>query len=300
MYQLVAIGDVTVDMFFQGKGLTQDKERFNLAIGGKYYVDAFHHGLGGSGANVSIHSAQLGLDCALVAPVGENAFKNLIVQTLARKTVSTEFLHFEREHLSISTILLAPSGERTIIKYSDPKQHIHLVDHALERIKRSGIVFMGNLHDVPLTERVQFMKNVRSETNLLALNLGAVDCELGVTKLAPLLAGIDILFVNRYECATLLKKSADKLDLSKNIYKDFGCEAKVIVVTDGAQGSYAYTADAVYTQSAAKVTVVDATGAGDAFTASFLVTYTSSQNIQQALADASSYAGKVVSKIGAN
>ena len=164
MYQLVAIGDVTVDMFFQGKGLTQDKERFQLAIGGKYYVDAFHHGLGGSAANVSIHAAQLGLDCALVAPVGENAFKNLIVQTLARKTVSTEFLHFEREHISVSSILLAPTGERTIIKYSDPKQHIHLVDHALDRIKRSSIIFMGNLHDVPLAERTQFMTSVRSET----------------------------------------------------------------------------------------------------------------------------------------
>ncbi len=300
MYQLVAIGDVTVDMFFQGKGLTQDNERFQLAIGGKYYVDAFHHGLGGSGANVSIHAAQLGLDCALVAPVGENSFKNLIVQTLARKTVSTEFLHFEREHLSISTILLSPSGERTVIKYSDPKQHIHLVDHALERIKRSGIIFMGNLHDVPLTERIQFLKNVRSESNLIVLNLGAVDCEKGLAKVEPLLKHADLLFLNKYECATLLKKTPEKLDLSKNLFKEFGIDAKVIVVTDGAQGSYAYTADAVCVQSAAKVTVVDATGAGDAFTSAFLVTYSSAQNIQQALADASAYAGKVVSKIGAN
>lgn len=300
MYQLVAIGDVTVDMFFQGKGLTQDKERFQLAIGGKYYVDAFHHGLGGSAANVSIHAAQLGLDCALVAPVGENAFKNLIVQTLARKTVSTEFLHFEREHISVSSILLAPTGERTIIKYSDPKQHIHLVDHALDRIKRSSIIFMGNLHDVPLAERTQFMTSVRSETNLIALNLGAVDCEKGVAKVLPLLKTADILFVNRFECALLLKKAPEKLDLSKNIYKEFGFDAKVIVVTDGAKGSYAYTAEEVYSQAPAKVTVVDATGAGDSFTASFLVTYSSAQNIQQALADASAYAGKVISKIGAN
>ena len=142
MYQLVAVGDITVDMFFQGKSLTRDKERFKLAIGGKYYTDAFHHGLGGSAANVSIHAAQLGLDSAAVAKVGENAFKNMIIQHLARKTVSTEFLTFDREHISISNVLLTEGGERTIVKYSDPKDHIYLGDHAADRIMRSGIVFM--------------------------------------------------------------------------------------------------------------------------------------------------------------
>lgn len=300
MYQLVAIGDVTIDMFFQGKDMTQDSERFHLAIGGKYYVDAFHQGLGGSAANVSIHSAQLGLDSALVAPVGENAFKNLIVQTLARKSVSTEFLYFEREHMSISSILLSPTGERTIIKYSDPKQHIHLVDHALERIKRSSIVFMGNLQDVPLNERVTFMKNVRSETNLLVINLGGMDCEMGLSKISPLIETVDILVVNRYEFSALLGTDPEKIDLSQNHFNKFPHNLRLIIVTDGAQGSHAYTADAVHSQPAAKVNVVDATGAGDAFTSAFLVAYTQKKSIEQCLADASTYAGKIVARIGAN
>lgn len=300
MYQLVAVGDVTIDLYFQGKDLTQDSERFHLAIGGKYYVDAFHQGLGGSAANVSIHAAQLGLDCALVAPVGENAFKNMIVQTLARKTVSTEFLYFERDHLSVSSILLSPTGERTIIKYSDPKQHIHLVDHALERIKRSSIVFMGNLHDVPLKERVSFMQSVRSETNLLVLNLGSVDCELGLKQVTPLLQTADVLIVNRYEFASLIGKDPKSLDLSQNHFSALEGLVRLVVVTDGSSGSHVYTADEVCSQPAAKVHVVDATGAGDAFTSAFLFSYTQKKGLQQSLADAAAYAGKVVSKIGAN
>lgn len=301
MYQLVAIGDITVDMFFQGKTLTQDKEHFNLVIGGKYYADAFHSGLGGSAANVSIHGAQLGLDSAVVSKVGENAFKNIVVQTLARKTVSTEFLQFDRDHVSISSILLSPSGERTVVKYSDPKDHIELGDHALERVKRSGIIFMGNLPYVSVAERTKFMKAVRSETNLLATNFGSNDCQSGLAKLTPLIEAVDVLFLNRYELGDLLGKKGDTLKLDDNQLKVLNTNLKMLVITDGSNGSYAYTSDVVYKQDAAKVTkVVDTTGAGDAFTAAFLVRYADNKNIQDSLAAAADYAAKIIGKIGAN
>lgn len=301
MYQLVAIGDITVDLFFQGKTLTQDKERFNLAIGGKYYTDAFHHGLGGSAANVSIHAAQLGMDSAVVAKVGESAFKNMIVQHLAKKTVSTEFLYFDREHLSISSILLTPSGERTIIKYSDPKEHIHLGDHAIDRIKRSSIIFMGNLPDISIAERLKLLKAVRSTENLVALNFGTRDCELGVSKLSGLIEAVDVLFLNRFELAHLLGTAADKIDLKKDQLKALKVDLKILVVTDGGNGSYAYTSEEMYHQPAEKVKqVIDATGAGDAFTAAFLVKYAEAKDIPKSLESGSKYSSKILSKIGAN
>lgn len=301
MYQLIAIGDITVDLFFQGESLKQEADRFSLAIGGKYYADAFHYGLGGSAANVSIHAAQLGLDAAAVSRVGENAFKNMIVQGLARKSVSTEFLYFDREHISISSILLSPSGERTIIKYSDPKEQIDIGDHALDRIKRSGIVFLGNLPYVPIADRMKFMKSVKSDSNLLALNFGAKECAKGIAKLKPLIETADIVFLNKYEFAGLIGVNPETLALTQNQHTVLGAAVQLLVVTDGPRGSYAYSASDVFVQSSARVQkVVDTTGAGDAFTAAFLVKYADSSNPQVALEAASEYAGKVVSKLGAH
>lgn len=301
MYQLVTIGDITIDTYFQGETLTQEKDRFSFVIGGKYYVDYFYSGLGGSAANVAIHGAHLGLDSAAAALVGENAFKNMIVQGLAKKTVSTEFLHFESKHISISSILLTPTGERTIIKYSDPKEHVYLSEHAIERIQKSGIVFMGNLPDVPVQERADLLKKVRSDSNITAINFGSKDCENGADKLKKLIDSVDVLILNRYEFAALIKKKADSLDLSKNHYKALGCQPGVIVVTDGAKGSHAYTEDESFSQNAVEVKkVVDATGAGDSFTAAFLKVYSEQKNIQQALEFASEYVAKVIVKIGAN
>ena len=92
----------------------------------------------------------------MAATIGETTFKNVIVQTLIKKSVFHRVLHFDRDHTSISTILLSPQGEKTVIKYSDPHEHIELSAHALDRIKAAKIIFMGNLADVSVAEREKF------------------------------------------------------------------------------------------------------------------------------------------------
>lgn len=301
MYDLIAIGDITMDMYFQGDALTQENGRFMLAIGGKYYTHVFHSGIGGSGGNVAIHASNLGIDSAVVATIGETTFKNIIVQTLIKKSVSTEFLHFDRDHTSISTILLSPQGEKTVIKYSDPKVHIQVSAHAIDRIKTAKIIFVGNMADVPVSERESFLKSVKTDTNLVALNFGAKDCEQDSSLIQPLLAYADIVFLNKYEFCELIKKDPKKIDLSKNLFCELKGAQKMIVVTCGADGSYVYTADEVKHQPAVKVEkIVDTTGAGDSFTAAFLVKYSESKSIDEALIAASSYSAKQLSDIGAN
>lgn len=301
MYELVSIGDITMDMYFQGDSLTQENGRFSLAIGGKYYTNVFHSGIGGSGGNVAIHASNLGVDSAVVATIGETTFKNVIVQTLIKKSVSTEFLNFDRDHTSISTILLSPQGEKTVIKYSDPKEHIVVSSHALDRIKAARIIFMGNLADVSVTEREKFLKAVKTDTNIIALNFGAKDCERDNSLLAPLLAHANILFLNKYEFCELIKKDPKKVDLLHNHFKEIKGAQEIVVVTSGADGSYVYTENEVKHQPAVNVDkIVDTTGAGDSFTAAFLVKYSESKSIDEALTAAATYSAKQLSDIGAN
>lgn len=301
MYDLIAIGDITMDMYFQGDTLTQEDGRFSLAIGGKYYTNMFHSGIGGSGGNVAIHASNLGANSAVVATIGETTFKNVIVQALIKKSVSTEFLHFERDHTSISTILLSPQGEKTVIKYSDPKEHIHISPHALDRIKTAKIIFMGNLADVSVSEREKFLKDIKSESNLVAVNFGAKECERGVSSVAPLLEYVDILFLNKFEFCELIKEDPEKIDLSENQFKTVKGAQKFIVITDGKNGSYVYSSDAVKHQPATRVDkIVDTTGAGDSFTAAFLVKYAENKSIEDALVSAANYSAKQLSDIGAN
>ena len=301
MYDFVTIGDITIDLYYQGESLSIEKSRFSLACGGKYYADTFHHSIGGSGANVAIHASTMGMNVAVVAKVGESGLKNFIVQTLTRKTVSTEFLYFDRQYMSVSTILLSPKGERTIIKYSDKKDHIEVSTYTFERIQKSAVVFMGNLPDISIPERAHLLNKVKSDENTIALNLGSKDCRRGLSAMRPLLDSADIIILNRYEFAELIKKDPEKLDLSKSHLAAIGRNDCILIITDGSKGSHAYTAKDIFHQPPKKINkVIDTTGAGDAFSAGFLVRYHSTKDVQKSLEAGTHQASEVVSKIGAH
>ncbi len=300
MYDIVAIGDVTVDVYFQGKDLTCEENRFMLARGGKYYADYFHQCIGGSAANVSIHASNLGYNSSVLAKVGENSFKNTIIQGLVRKNVSTEFLFFEKNHMSISSILLSETGERTIIKYSDPKDEIIVADQGIERIRKSKVIFMGNLPDVHYAKRATLLSKMSCDDNIIALNLGSKDCAKGVRELSDLIKKANILILNRFEFSELTKQDPNKIDLSKDQHKKIGGDI-LIVITDGEHGSFAYSQSDSYFQKAEKIEkIVDSTGAGDSFSSAFLMEYQETKNIQEALRKGSHYASKIVMMIGAN
>ncbi len=301
MYQLISIGDITIDQYFQGKSFTQENGRFSLAIGGKYYSDYFHLSLGGSGANIAIHGAHLGLDTAVVAKVGEATFKNVIVQNLIKKTVSTEFLYFDRDHISISTILLSSTGERTIIKHSDPKTSIEINETAIEHVKQCPLIFVGNMPDISVAARHTLIKKIKTTENCVAINFGSKDAQKGLSSLSTLINDVDMLFLNRFELGDLLGKDGEKLDLKKNQLKELNIEKTMVIVTDSNNGSYVYTQDAVHHQEAVPVNkIVDATGAGDAYTTAYLYKYSQLKNIQESMAFASEYASQILTKVGAN
>lgn len=301
MYQLISIGDITIDQYYQSDSLTQEKDRFSLVIGGKYYSDFFHLGLGGSGANVAIQGTSLGLDTAVVGKVGEGTFKNVIVQHLIKRTVSTEFLYFDKDYVSISTILLSKSGEKTVVKHSDSKKHIELSETAIEHIKQCPLIFMGNLPDISVAERASLIKKVKSPENIVAMNFGSKDSEKGVEGLSSLIELADIVILNRYEYGDLIGKDGANVDLEKNQHKALKSSPSLIVISDGAKGAYAYSSTDVYYKEAVSVkNIVDTTGAGDAFTAAFLYKYSQLKQVEESLGFANEHASKVLGKIGAN
>ena len=75
MYDLISIGTVSIDLYFTGGALTHSSDRFELAVGGKYFAEHFYENLGGGATNVAIGVHNEGLRCALLAKIGNNPFK---------------------------------------------------------------------------------------------------------------------------------------------------------------------------------------------------------------------------------
>lgn len=301
MYDLITIGDITIDLYFKGESLTQKDNRFFLAIGGKYVVDYFYESVGGGGANVAINCSNLGLNTAVFGKVGENSFKQIIIQKLIKKGVSTEFLTFEEDYLNVSTILLTKSGERTIIHYLTPHTSLFLDDLIKEKLLKTKMIYLGNLPDVPLSERKKLLTFFQKNGIPTSLNLGVSDCRRPFSEIINLIQNTDILILNTHEFSDLIKKDYQKINWQENWLKPLNFSNKILVITDGEKGSYLYFKNNFYHQKAIKPKkIIDTTGAGDAFTSGFLFSYLKEKDPIKAMKTGAEYAAKILEKIGAN
>lgn len=275
--------------------------RFFVSVGGKYVADEFHEGVGGNAANVAIGCSNHNLNTAILAKIGENVFKQVILQKLVKKTVSTEFLQYEKSFLNISTILLSPKGEKTVIHYATPNESFNLSSVLTKNLSNSSAVFMGNLPDISIEERAKLLSTIREEGKTVFLNLGIQDCRKKIIEVKPLLSNSDVLFLNTHEFAELIKIDLKKINFEKDCSPSINFEEKLLVLTDGENGSFGYCGGKVYRQEAIPSKhIVDATGAGDAYTAGFIASYLNGGKIGEAMLSGSQDAKNILEKIGAN
>jgi len=303
MYDLISIGNISIDLFFQGESLTHTGNRFNLALGGKYLVDHFYEALGGGGANVAIGATIHGLKSAIIGVIGNNQFRPLILEHLKDHDVSSEFCSYKDGYQKISSILLSPSGERTIINYETPHEHIFENTRDLLHLKNAKMIYMSNLPRVSLQERMHVLSYLHANGIPVMLNLGIKDCRRSIHQILPLISRSGMLIVNAHEFSELIKQTYDRIDFNRDVRRYVHSSYdSLLIVTDGDKGSYCYYGDKVYYMRAYPVKkMLDTTGAGDAYTSGFISGYFKHEgDIAKAMETGAHYAAKIIEKIGAN
>lgn len=303
MYDLISIGSISIDLYFKGDSLTFKDGRFQLAIGGKYLAEHFYTGLGGGGANVAISVTKNGLKTTVMGKIGNNVFKKIILDKLDENNVSHALCDFEDNYNNVSSILLSPTGERSIIHYVTPHQHLFNDSNELKGITRSKMVYLGNLPDVSLTERTELLHFFREKGMKTVINLGVSDCRRPLTQLMKFLEPVDILILNGHEFAELVKAQYKDIHFKEHVVKWYipSLVNTLIVVTEGEKGSYVYYGSNMYHQPAERISkIIDTTGAGDGYTGAFIAEYLKSGNIEKSMNKASIYASKILQRVGAN
>src|SRR3989344_2782970 len=98
MFDLISIGNISIDLYFKGNSLTFKEDRFQLAIGGKYFADHFYTGVGGGGVNVAAGATKLGLHTAILGTIGENPFKKIVLRLLEDQKIATNLCNYESDY----------------------------------------------------------------------------------------------------------------------------------------------------------------------------------------------------------
>ncbi len=303
MADFISIGSVAVDFYFQGDSLTFRQGRFQLALGGKYFTERFFQKIGGGGVNVAVGVAHHHIKSAVLGKIGDNAFRPDIMTFLRDRSVSTELIVTEPDYVNLSAILLSPSGERSVINYNTPHQRLLDSQSSQTALTRAKWVYLGNLPDVALTTRIEWLRRLHHHRVRSVVNLGINDCRRPIGQLQPLFQQIDHLIVNGHEFAEMVKARYQDIHFHEDVVSWYApaLSDKTVIVTEGKAGSYAYCQGRVLHQKAMTVDqVVDANGVGDGFTAGFVAAVMQGSGLEQALANASRYAAKIIKRIGAN
>ncbi|HEY6792476.1 MAG TPA: ribokinase [Trebonia sp.] len=219
---------------------------------------------GGKGANQAVAAARLGASVAFLGRVGTDSFAAFLRDNLDREGVATGQLLAVPGPSGVALITVDPAGDNSIIVA--PGANARLTAQGIEAARaafEAARVVSAQL-EVPV-EAVEAAARLAAATGArFILNLSPA------REVPPaLLAAADPLVVNEHEAAFLLgdgRPASERPGPAASAAALLARGPRSVVITLGADGAYAADAGGGAHVRSPRVTVVDTTGAGDAFT----------------------------------
>ncbi|MEB2345302.1 MAG: PfkB family carbohydrate kinase [Deltaproteobacteria bacterium] len=266
--QLVGLGSMVVDRVHRAARIVGPDEKgalLRLAGGGS--VASF---VGGVILNQLGWASALGVRTGIFGKQGDDEAGRVLRGAMDRAGIEHQ-LTLDGGASSVAEIFLDASGERAI--YFDPAGTAELTAGEVRArhadFLRRGARFTTEVHQVPLAavhEALRIAREAGLETvvDLDVPPSGAVPALGDEATLHAVLAMADLLKPGKRAARELLgTRDADPLGLARALRARFGSQA--VVVTDGEIGCAVSSGEFEGIVAAPRVTVVDATGAGDAF-----------------------------------
>lgn len=295
---ILAIGKTSQDVFltstkqfqpYHHKGVDYEQ----LPLGSKLHLDHVYFSTGGNAGNAAVTFARQGLHSKYMWVLGTDMSSLAILQDLDNESVDTSDVAQHAEYQpSYSTILLAPTGERTVLNYMGSDIHHFLRSFDLDAINKADWLYVSSVNDMGLLEKI-FTNAKEAGVKIMMNPSGA---ELAETdKLKSLLEDVEVVSLNKEEAATLVEgTSLEELARHLTHY------CRVVIVSDGPNGVVATDSKTVVRAGMYEdVKVVDRLGAGDAFSSGFLSKWAAGKGLADAIIFASANSTSVVTKIGA-
>ncbi|XVS64452.1 ribokinase [Actinosynnema sp. CA-299493] len=237
---------------------------------------------GGKGANTAVAAARLGAPVALVGAVGGDQYGELLLESLSSSGVRTDLVRTSSRPTGLAYITVTPDGENSIVVAPGANSDLGVSD--VDAVTWDDVSVLVCSLEVPVPTVSHAVRAAASRGVRPVLNLSPV-----VEVPAETLALLDPLIVNEHEAASLATSFEGLLALGP----------KSAVVTLGARGAAVVTPSGVVEVGAPEVSVVDTTGAGDAFAGALAFALSSGSSLPEAAGFAARVAALSVTSAGA-
>lgn len=300
MVKLIAIGAAVQDVFLSHSDEfkpVSDKgahELFmKLELGSKADVNNINFSTGGGATNAAVTFARQGLAAQFMGTIGHDPAGQAVLNDLDIEGVDTTGVSYASKYnTGYSVLLLAPSGERTILTYRGASTHYDAKNFNLSDTDADWVYVSSMAGSMEALDKI--FTQAKALGIKIFFNPGKGELSQ-IQKLKGLLEDVEVLSVNKEEAAQIVEgESLDELVRHLQHY------VPVAIISDGPNGVIASDGKSVVRAGMYEdVKVIDRTGAGDAFGSGFLSQWSQGASLKDAIIFASANSTSVVTKIGA-
>lgn len=268
-FDLVGIGDLDVDIYVRVPRLPGHDEKVHGVPMGIFP--------GGMVGNVCCAAARLGLRVGMVGVVGEDVFGVQTVAGLDAFGVDTTGVRVRADQQTYFCVVqIDDSGEKALTLARTPAIFPREEDLDPAVIRGARLVHIAPF-DVSVA--VVAARMAKDAGGLVSVDLEPGTVSEGRAAVARLLEHTDVCVVNDFGLTELLGRG----DLRERAEELRRWGPSVVVVTRGARGATAVSADGAVSVPGHRTTTIDTTGAGDAFNAAFLAAWLEGWPLQSAV-----------------
>ena len=299
-YDFVAIGDQMTDAFIRLRdaevhSISHEKKLICMRFADKIpYESVEVIQAVGNGANAAIAAARLGLRSALVTNVGADRNGEDALAVYKKEHVGGEYIKINRGKKTNYHYVLSFRGERTILIKHEQYTYV------LPDIGEPAWIYFSSVGEKSLAFHKQIERYLSKHPGIkLAFQPGTFQIKMGKKKLKGIYQRTEVFISNRDEAQKISGNNGR--DIKKLLDSIHRLGPQIVVITDGKEGAYVreggeYWFMPVYPDIKPPL---ERTGAGDAFSATFVAALAYGEDIETALRWAPVNSMSVVQYVGA-
>jgi sugar/nucleoside kinase (ribokinase family) len=280
MYDVITIGTASRDVFLSSKSIKILKDPAHLKkfgfiegkaaclpAGEKIDIPAPVLTTGGGATNAAVTFARQGFKTAAIISISDDPNGDSIVEDLKKEKIKPIISLSDKNSTAYSTLLLAPSGERTILVYRGAADELEIEKIPLSKLQARWVYISPGGIDYLTIEIL--IDHFRRTGAYIAMNPSGSFLKLPREKILPIFKKVNVINVNRSEASILTKAPYEK---EKEIFEKFDeIIDGVALMSDGPKGSQVSDGQTIIKAGIFKEKILaDRTGAGDAFGSGFV------------------------------